>query len=303
MDGSTDISPTSCVASPQMSPAASATSACLSRAEERTLLDSFNQTAAHWPRGATIHGLFEQQVALHAGQRRRHLRGTAPYLRALLNERANRVHVFCARVCGPGHHRGHPGPIAPWDMISAILGILKAGGCYLPISTIYPADFASPTCWRTAGTKLLLTRPRPSRSGSLRRRVHRPRRRQSLSGTGRVQSRLCQSAARPGYIIYTSGFHGKPKGVMLDHHKRRSFDVQRSHQCPVAISAARTCGPCSTRTAFRLLRVGRCTAPLLYGGRLVIVPRGATLSPPVFLQLLVDERSPCLNQTPARSIT
>ena len=103
------------------------------------------------------------------------------------------------------------------EMIVGVLGILKSGGCYVPLDTIYPeAHFQH--VLDDADIKIVLT-------GN----THRSR----LAGTGERKlifiddlPNSAESADLPlfnsksdrrAYIIYTSGSTGKPKGVVISH--------------------------------------------------------------------------------------
>ena len=91
-----------------------------------------NQTAAEYPKAKCIHELFEERAAQHP--ERPALRfGERELTYAELNGEANRIaHVLRSYGVGPNV------PVAlcverSAVMITALLGILKAGGCYVPL--------------------------------------------------------------------------------------------------------------------------------------------------------------------------
>lgn len=97
------------------------------------------------------------------------------------------------------------------------------------------------------------------------------------------------------YIIYTSGTTGKPKGILTSNynvvyllHSTRNRLVQDEHD---------------VWTLFHTYTFDFSTweiyASLLFGGKLIIVPKETTLNPKDFLDLLVKEKVTILNQTPA----
>ncbi|WP_440055540.1 amino acid adenylation domain-containing protein [Pseudoalteromonas sp. T1lg65] len=116
------------------------------------------------------------------------------------------------------------------DSIIAILAILKAGGCYVPLSPDFPEsriEFISRDC----GAKLLVTQTglvdavEQSCVGALRRLYSD----QSLSGSS--QTPLDPSIISPqdlAYIIYTSGTTGNPKGVEIPHQALLNYATDTS---------------------------------------------------------------------------
>ncbi|WP_197262107.1 non-ribosomal peptide synthetase [Brevibacillus laterosporus] len=187
----------------------------LTKSEERQLLLEFNDTMADYPRNATIHQLFEEQV-----------RKTPDHIAAVaeegqltyqeLNERANRLaRVLRAKgvqadsIVGLMIERS-------LEMIIGIFGILKAGGAYLPIDPSYPQERIE-YLLKDSGTSILLL------SQSVKEHVEFSGATLSLDelelyeGDGSNLESACISG-HLAYIIYTSGSTGKPKGVMVEHH-------------------------------------------------------------------------------------
>ncbi|MGF2481997.1 AMP-binding protein, partial [Ralstonia pseudosolanacearum] len=113
--------------------------ALLDEGERAQLLDSWNETAAPYPQASTIHGLFEAQVRRtpeaiaveHEGQQ-------VSY--AELNARANRVaHALIGLGVGPDARVGLCAERSV-ELVIGLLGILKAGGGYVPLDPSYPQD-------------------------------------------------------------------------------------------------------------------------------------------------------------------
>ncbi|HEX6863526.1 MAG TPA: AMP-binding protein, partial [Thermoanaerobaculia bacterium] len=107
------------------------------------------------------------------------------------------------------------------EMIVALLAVLEAGGCFLPLDPAYPEDRLALTL-ADSGAAVLLAQDRWLAAAP------------SLAGAGPKVVRLkadwpeverCCSSAPPSsaslenlaYIIYTSGSTGRPKGVAVDH--------------------------------------------------------------------------------------
>ncbi|MFL6122068.1 non-ribosomal peptide synthetase [Actinophytocola sp.] len=105
------------------------------------------------------------------------------------------------------------------DLLIGLLGVLKAGGCYVPLEPSYPASRLAFMAAETAAP-VLLTRSDlagrvPARSEWTVVEVDTDRER-----IGRLPAHRPRSAVTPdnlAYVIYTSGSTGTPKGVMALH--------------------------------------------------------------------------------------
>ncbi|WP_447980424.1 amino acid adenylation domain-containing protein [Candidatus Nitrospira bockiana] len=198
----------------------------LTEAERRLLVD-WNQTSVVFPAlgteqpahrtGACIHHLFEAQA-----QRIPEAVAVVWKEQALtyreLNERAGQL-ARCLRRQGVG-------PDVPvglclersLDMMVAVLGVLKAGGTYVPLDPGYPKDRQA-YMLADAKVSVLLTQSRLIEDL--------PRAPVPLICLDRDWPKIASSpveAAEPtivpdhlAYIIYTSGSTGRPKGVMVTH--------------------------------------------------------------------------------------
>ena len=83
------------------------------------------------------------------------------------------------------------------ETIAEIIGIIKAGGCYVPMLPDYPAERVKSIC-DTAGISIMIS------SGML-----------DYPDDTAVQTQISPSSK--AYIIFTSGSTGKPKGVVISH--------------------------------------------------------------------------------------
>jgi amino acid adenylation domain-containing protein/non-ribosomal peptide synthase protein (TIGR01720 family) len=191
----------------------------LSDTERRQLLEEWNETATDYPHDRCAHELFEEQVertpdalAVVFGEQRlsyRELNRGANQLAHYLRE----LRVGPEQVVGILMNRSI-------EMVISVLGVLKAGGAYLPLDPEYPQERLS-FMLEDADVKLLLTqRQLSTQLPSSQARVL------AVDAQEEEGALLLRSGDNPdrranvqnlSYVIYTSGSTGKPKGVMIEH--------------------------------------------------------------------------------------
>ncbi|HEX7238904.1 MAG TPA: amino acid adenylation domain-containing protein, partial [Longimicrobiaceae bacterium] len=191
----------------------------LDPAEEALLLHGWNRTALELDPDATVPALFEAQarrtpdaVALSADG------GTLTY--AELDRRAGALAgLLRERGVGPESRVGLLLERSA-EMVVAMLGVLKAGGAYLPLDPAYPAERLE-YMLADSGARLLLTEVGlaervPGFGGEVVRMEDAP----SDGGVAPAPAIFPHNAA---YVIYTSGSTGRPKGVVVTHANAASF--------------------------------------------------------------------------------
>ena len=166
--------------------------------EERLkLLGEWNETSRAYPHDRCVHELFELQVArtpdaiaiVFEDQKLSY---------AELNARANQLaHELRARGVGPEVLVGISMERSI-DMVVAVLGILKAGGGYVPLDPSYPQERLA-FIINDAGVSVVITQQDFAEIES-----HSTENLPNLASAGNV-----------AYVIYTSGSTGRPKGVQV----------------------------------------------------------------------------------------
>nr|WP_231574946.1 non-ribosomal peptide synthase/polyketide synthase [Paenibacillus sp. FSL R7-0273] len=184
----------------------------ISNEEKKQLLYGFNDTAAAYPREATIHGLFETQ-AEKTPDAVAVVYGDQQLTYAELNARANQL-AWTLRGQGVGpEHIVAVMAERSLELMIGLYGILKAGGAYLPIDPALPAERIR-YMLSDSGAATLLIQPGLDACGFEGTVVE-------LTPGGQVQSGsnppLEADSRRLAYVIYTSGTTGHPKGVMIEH--------------------------------------------------------------------------------------
>ncbi|MGW2150380.1 amino acid adenylation domain-containing protein [Nonomuraea bangladeshensis] len=240
----------------------------MTAAQRHELLTRWNGTAAAYPE-RTLHELVAEQAARTPGAVA--VRGpdgeelTYAELDARAGALAGRLAAAgvraetCVALCLP---RGVP-------QVVALLAVLRAGGCYLPLDAAYPAERLA-YLLADSGAALLVTE-----SAQLDRLpVERPPA-LLLDGPEPARSTAPVSSVGPdhlAYLIYTSGSTGRPKGVQVPHRGVVNLvtDVIRRLGGGSALYL--------TSLSFDIAALEIFT-PLLSGGTLVIAPEDAARTP------------------------
>jgi len=188
----------------------------LEETERRHLLE-WNNTAADFPQGKTINSVFEEQAArtpdaMAVVYKQEHL------TYAQLNSRANQLAHYLRSLALRPEDRVGICLERSIEMITAWLGILKAGGACLPLEPTYPKSLLA-FMLQTADVRMVLTQQRLIEGRfthdapvvCLDTGRHRIAQEKATNPLNEVQP------DNLAYIIYTSGSTGEPKGVMVSH--------------------------------------------------------------------------------------
>lgn len=262
--------------------------------ELKEILALCNKENCSYPKNKTISQLFEEQVKLTPNNIA--VKFKDKYLTYdELNKKANQVANFLRSLNIKANDVVALRLNKSLEMVIGILGILKAGGCYLPIDLSYPQERVS-FMLKDSNAKLFLTNEAHKHDLD----INIPCYLLDISSNNKIYSnsdnnlKCINSPEDLIYIIYTSGSTGTPKGVMLCHRnvvrliKNEDFQFDFNEK--------------DTWTMFHSVAfdfsVWELYACLLYGSKLILVPEPTAKDPTKFLQLLRDEKITVLNQTP-----
>lgn len=182
------------------------------------------------------------------------------------------------------------------DWAVAVIGVLKAGGVYLPVDPGYPAERIA-TMVRQSGCRLALTTAGSGQCVS-----------DVVEGAGASTLLIAEISAgaehspetdvkggHAAYIYFTSGSTGLPKGAVCEHagmenHLFAKIDDMEIDEHSVVLQSASQCFDISL---WQLL------AALVVGGRTVIAEQDAVVDVALFAELLHEQRVSVLQAVPS----
>ncbi|MDZ8064929.1 MAG: amino acid adenylation domain-containing protein [Nostoc sp. DedQUE08] len=274
----------------------------LTASEQQQLLVEWNDTQVDYPQDKCIHQLFEEQVErtpdaiavvfenqqLTYQELNTRANQLAHYLQSL-GVRADALVGICVE--------------RSLEMVVGLLGILKAGGTYVPLDPEYPQERLR-FILEDAQVSVLLSQHHlveklPECQAQL----------VNLDTDWQLISQLAQEnalvqltvgianaqASNLAYVIYTSGSTGQPKGVQISHKSVSNF-LSAMQQRP-GITKQDTLLAITT-IAFDIAAL-EIFLPITVGACLVIASRDVTLDGRELFDLLVKSQATIMQATPA----
>src|SRR5262245_13369896 len=179
----------------------------------------FNRTETTFPDTVTLQELIEGQISKHLSETavicdHDKLLGGSSITYAQLNDRVNQLaHSLRAEGVRPGQIVALMVERS-FAMIIGIMGIVKSGGAYLPVSPENPPDRID-YMLKVAGVKILLVQNNTAKRivfGGRIINLDDPDVYRGVTANPAIVNKPQDLA----YVIYTSGSTGKPKGVMIE---------------------------------------------------------------------------------------
>jgi amino acid adenylation domain-containing protein len=267
-----------------------ATLPILAEAERHQILVEWNDTAADYPKDKCIHQLFEAQVELTPDAIALEFEDKQITYREL-NCKANQLaHYLISLGIGPEKLVGICVERSI-EMVIGLLGILKAGGTYIPLDPAYPKERLR-FMLEDANISVLVTQENLL-----------DRTKDSTLSTQCVDVCLDRDAPviekqhpenpnswiapdKPAYVIYTSGSTGAPKGVIGTHSGAvnrfnwmwQKFPFEPNEKCCV-----------NTSLSF-VDSIWELFGPMLKGVSTTLIPNAVVRDTPRFVQRLAQQR-------------
>ncbi len=256
----------------------------LSESERVKVLHSWNWHPEPLPDRESIKELFEEQVARTPDADAVSFEGERLTF-AKLNERANRIAwLLRERGVGPGKLVGILMEKS-LHLVPAVLGVVKAGGAYIPLDPLYPPDRidfmvsdARPELLLTVQGNLEL----PLTSDVPRVAVDAP---DALDAYEPTNPPALAGGRDLAYVIYTSGSTGKPKGAMIQNRSLVSayFAYERAYRLRELRAHAQMAS-----FSFDVF-TGDMIRSLLAGAKLVLCPIETVVDPAALHELMLAE--------------
>ncbi|MET4677050.1 MULTISPECIES: non-ribosomal peptide synthetase [unclassified Luteibacter] len=269
----------------------------LSGADERALLERWNRTEVSVAREEGIHRLFERQAA-RSPDAIALIHGEARLAYGALNREANRRarHLRALGIGAEGRTDQRVALCAErgFAMVTAMLAILKAGACYVPLDPAYPAERLQQVLDEAGATLLLADGAGRRAVGDRSLATHRTI---DLDRAPPEEDALASDDLDPlpgatdtnlAYVIYTSGSTGTPKGVAMPHgplvnlvHWQRTQSEHAGAPAPRTLQYAALGFDVAFQEIF---------ATLCFGGALVLVDAAVRLQFEVLVDVLREQR-------------
>lgn len=175
----------------------------LTKVEEKTILEHFNDTGLSFPLDATITDTFEEQVE-KTPEHTALLFNDKVYTYRELNEKANALANYLVHECNIEVNDFVGIKLDRTELlIISLLATLKTGAIYVPIDIKYPEERIA-YIENDSNCKLVIDETLPFFNDST--KIY-----------SKENLQIQKDANDLAYIIYTSGTTGKPKGVMISH--------------------------------------------------------------------------------------
>ncbi|HEY6248404.1 MAG TPA: amino acid adenylation domain-containing protein [Candidatus Angelobacter sp.] len=189
--------------------------------ERRQVLQEWNDTRREFPDHACVHDLFEEQVR-RTPEAVALVYEDADLSYSELNARANRVAHYLRSIGVKPDTRVAICVDRSFEMMVGLLGVLKAGGAYLPMDPGYPVDRLSYMLQNSAATVLLTQGHLTGLFAGLKNcppiiNLNAADHWKDQPETDPDDGSFGLSSGNLVYVIYTSGSTGTPKGVMVEH--------------------------------------------------------------------------------------
>ena len=265
--------------------------------EKYQQLVTFNNTSVDFPHDSTLIDLFTSQARRTPGATALVMEDQL-FTYASLDERSNQLAHY---LRGAGVNNTSLVPVcidrSP-EMVIAILGIMKAGGAYLPIDPGYPEERVAYMLNDSKANIVISSSSvdkQKLQNGDTVRIISLDEERAIISGYPVTALINLPVPSQLAYVIYTSGSTGLPKGAMIEHAGMLNHlfakvnDLRMNADTIVAFTAAFTFD----------ISVWQMFSALLCGGYTIIYPTDTILEPGALMQAVEKHKVTILEVVPS----
>lgn len=265
----------------------------LDEKDEKQLLCDFNDTKMEYPKDKSLQDMFEEQVEKTPNSDAVIFDGKKITYKEL-NERSNQLaKKLREQGVRPDQIVGLMVDDNSIEMIIGMIGIVKAGGAFLPIDPNHPKDRVD-YMLEDSKAGILVTQTELKDAIQFRGETICLETQSLFTGECSNPEKINQPDSLV-YVIYTSGSTGKPKGVQIEHSgivnqiyglkTRYEFESSLNH----ILLASITFDP----------SVQQIFLPLTTGGKLFLVPRSTRQSVKELWEFIVSSRIDIVNTVPS----
>lgn len=250
----------------------------MSDKQRRKLIQEFNDTDKVYPDTQRLHELVEYQASLHSQKTAVVCQGRE----FTFDDLTERSRIVARWLLQQGIRSESPVVIClprSFELIAAILGVLKAGGSFVPVDPVYPKSRVDQIMEATSAS-VCIDRDWINRHSEM------P---EELVAYPEIQP------SDRAYIIFTSGSSGTPKGVEIEH--RTIVNFIRAQLDLMKVAAA-------DRFLFGFSpafdgAIAEVFSSLACGGTCVVVDSETLLDPQSLTPFLNEQRVTCAKFPPA----
>lgn len=269
----------------------------LGEAERRQLVADWNQTRTDYPRELCIHDLIQAQVKRTPNAVAAQFGDDILSYKGLEQRSDQLAEILVAQGIKPGTLVGLF-MNRSIEMLVGLLGVLKAGGAYLPLDPSFPSERLAFMLTDSEASFLLTQRCFLSDLPENSAQVICTDDLDQIESSTKTEQPKTERVTKPddlAYVIYTSGSTGKPKGVQIHHRAVVNFLCSMRESLEINMDDTLL----AVTTLSFDIAVLELLLPLTTGARVVIASAETAADGTLLADALADSNATFMQATPA----